>query len=81
MEKKDVNQEQGNEELVPLHLTSVQDVAMGVSCKAHTNSTQSWGKQLPRGASHQYERQSVVSVALWVVLPGWALLTAVGALD
>lgn len=31
MEKKAVNQEQGNEEPAPLHLISVQDVAMGVT--------------------------------------------------
>lgn len=81
MEKKAVNQEQGNEEPVPLHLISVQDVTMDATSTAHTNSTRSWGEQLPRRASHQYERQSVVSVALWVVLPGWVLLTEVEALD
>lgn len=42
MEKKDASQEQVTEEPVPLHLTSVQDVAMGMSSIAHTNTTQKY---------------------------------------
>lgn len=40
MKKTDVSQEQGTEEPAPLRLTSVPDVAMGVSSVAHTKSTQ-----------------------------------------
>lgn len=39
MEKKDASQKQVPEELFPLHLASVQDVAMGFSSTAYTNAT------------------------------------------
>lgn len=42
MEKKETRQEQETEEPFPLHLTPVQDVALGASFKTHPNSLQKY---------------------------------------
>lgn len=59
MEKKETRQEQETEEPFPLHLTPVQDVALGASFKAHPNSLQKY----PAGAKNAQKSSSPVREA------------------
>lgn len=59
MEKKETRQEQETKEPFPLHLTPVQDVALGASFKAHPNSVQKY----PAGAKNTQNCSSPVREA------------------